>query len=451
MRNNRHYLYVVLMAIIFVVGLYVVGITEIDHIITYFGHLPEDGDITNNDRGTFGDSTGFINTLFSSLAFAGVILTLYWQIKENSNSKEEDHRKQFEDVFFHMTEDFETIIAGLKIEMVNPYENISAEWESQEDDNINGKHYIEGREVFRYLYEQQLKDGVHMREAISDSKMDGYERFMEGQLDHYFRYFYRILRYIDDNKLIDDNEKYRYACVLRAHMSSYELLIMHYNGLSTIGKKKLKPLLERYSMLNNIRGDKLTSGSIDGDKEFFGEEDYYMDSAFIHQWNSTQNSLKQIKIKAIWTAIFTAVITPLVLPLWNRIVIGIFMSRVPGDSVMIMILLFMLASYHCYRRWTKDRLLLDDLTKMNRPTDEEKNELSKRVVKRYRSLIPVIVAVVATVVVLMKSDYQLTGECSKWDLIACYLPIGYEMLIFFSVWEEVGILSKAKNIKLFSK
>ncbi len=450
MRNNRHYLYVVLMAIIFVVGLYVVGITEIDHIIGYFGHLPEEGEITNNDRGTFGDSTGFINTLFSSLAFAGVILTLYWQIKENSNNKEEDHRKQFEDVFFHMTEDFETIIAGLKVEMVSPYENITEEWRLQEDDNVEGKHYVEGREVFRYLYEQQFNDGYHMPEAISASKMDGYERFMEGQLDHYFRYFYRILRYIDDNKLIDDNEKYRYACVLRAHMSSYELLIMHYNGLSTIGRKRLKPLLERYSMLNNIREDKLSKGSKDGDKEFFGEENYYKAPAFSHQWESTHNTLKQLKIKAIWTAIFTAVITPLVLPLWNKIVIGIFVSRIPGDSVLMMILLFMLAFYHCYRRWTKDCLLLENLTKLSSPTDEEKNKLSKRVVKRYQSLIPVIIAIVATVVVLTKSDYQLIGECSKWDLIACYIPIGYEILITLCVWEEVGILSKTKNIKLFS-
>ena len=76
MKNNRHYLHVVIIALVFVIGLYVVGITEIDQILAYFGHVPENGVIENDDRGTFGDSTGFINTLFSSLAFAGVILGL---------------------------------------------------------------------------------------------------------------------------------------------------------------------------------------------------------------------------------------------------------------------------------------------------------------------------------------------------------------------------------------
>ena len=450
MKNNRHYLYVVLMALVFVVGLYVVGITEIDKIIVYFGHLPEEGGITNNDRGTFGDSTGFINTLFSSLAFAGVILTLYWQIKENSNSKEEGHRKQFEDVFFHMTENFETIIAGLKIEIVNPYENITDDWEPQAEGNANVKHYVEGREVFRYLYEQQFKYDVHMTGAIIASRMEGYERFMEGQLDHYFRYFYRILRYIDDSKLIDSKEKYRYACVLRAHMSSYELLIMHYNGLSTIGRMKLKPLLERYSMLNNIREDKLANGSKEGDRAFFGEENYYQGSAFIHQLEPVQNRVGELVIKTIWSAAFTLVVIPLILPLWNRIVVGIFASHISGDSVSVMLLLFLLAVSHGCHRWTKDSNLLENLINLRRPTEEEKDVLANCVIQRCKSMIPISVIFVATILLWINSDYELTGKWSLGDLIVCYLPLVYEILILIRIRNEVGILSKEKNIKLFS-
>ena len=449
MKNNRHYLHVVLLALVFVIGLYIVGITEIDKIIAYFGHLPEEGGITNNDRGTFGDSTGFINTLFSSLAFAGVILTLYWQIKENSNSKEEGHRKQFEDVFFHMTENFETIIAGLRIEMINPY-NIAGEWELQTDENAEGKHYVEGREVFRYLYEQQYKEGAHMTDAINATRMEGYERFMEGQLDHYFRYFYRILRYIDDNKLIDSREKYRYACLLRAHMSSYELLIMHYNGLSSIGRMKLKPLLERYSMLNNIREDKLAQGSIEGDMEFLGEENYYEDSAFNHQWESTQDDVDKLLGMTLWTAIFTAVIVPLVLPLWNRIVVNIFVSHISGDSILIMLLITLLAAYHGFHRWTEDSKLLEELVKLRSPTEEAKYTITKRVIKRCKSLVPITVILLATIIMWVNSDYCLTGKWSMWDLVACYLPIAYEILILILIRNEVSILSKEKNIKLFS-
>lgn len=449
MKNNRHYLHVVIIALVFVIGLYVVGITEIDQILAYFGHVPENGVIENDDRGTFGDSTGFINTLFSSLAFAGVILTLYWQIKENSNSREEDHRKQFEDVFFHMTEDLETIIAGLKIELVNPYGNIAQDWELTPENNVSSKQYVEGREVFRYLYEQQLKDGYYMTNAIIASGVDGYERFMEGQLDHYFRYFYRILRYIDDNKLIDNRDKYRYACVLRAHMSSYELLIMHYNGLSSIGSQKLKPLLERYSMLNNIRYEKLANGSKEAEKTFIGE-DYYGDSAFLHQWEPTSNKLDRLWNKLIWSIAFTSIITPLILPLWNRIIIDIFVSHISGNSLAILLLLSLLAAYHIYSRWSKDGLLLSELITTDSLSDEKKEVLSLRVVKRCSSLIPVSIILLATIILWIGSNYCLVGKWSIWDIIICYIPIAYEILILIRIKNEVGNLEKVKDIHLFS-
>lgn len=115
MQDKKHYLYVVAIALVVVLTIYFVALSEMDGIITFFrGGL---GDNPNEARGLFGDSTGSINTLFSSLAFAGVILIIYWQIQESSKNKEEDHRKQFEDVFFRMTANFEQIIAGLRIDV----------------------------------------------------------------------------------------------------------------------------------------------------------------------------------------------------------------------------------------------------------------------------------------------------------------------------------------------
>ena len=113
MQDKKHYLYIVAIALVLVLTIYFVALSEMDTIIMFFKRGL--GDDPNEDRGLFGDSTGAINTLFSSLAFAGVILTIYWQIQESSKNKEEDHRKQFEDVFFRMAGNFEQIIAGLRI------------------------------------------------------------------------------------------------------------------------------------------------------------------------------------------------------------------------------------------------------------------------------------------------------------------------------------------------
>lgn len=43
----------------------------------------------------------------------------------------------------------------------------------------------------------------------------------------------------------------------RALLSRYELVWLYYNGLSVYGEEKLKPLIERYAMLKNLREDKL--------------------------------------------------------------------------------------------------------------------------------------------------------------------------------------------------
>lgn len=50
-------------------------------------------------------------------------------------------------------------------------------------------------------------------------------------------------------------EQYRYATFLRATLSRYELVMLYYNGLF---HPKMKRLMERYHLLNNLRPDLLS-------------------------------------------------------------------------------------------------------------------------------------------------------------------------------------------------
>lgn len=115
-----------------------------------------------------------------------------------------------------------------------------------------------------------------------------------------------------------------------------------------------------------------------------------------------------------------------------------------------MLFLTLIAAYHGFHRWTEDSKLLEDLVKLRTPTEEEKNTISKRVIKRCKSLIPITIILLATIIMWVNSNYCLTGKWSTLDLIACYLPIAYELLILIRIRNEVSILSKEKNIKLFS-
>ncbi|MBO5629920.1 MAG: putative phage abortive infection protein [Aeriscardovia sp.] len=481
MQDKKHYLYIVVIALIVVLTIYFVALSEMDSIIVFFrGGM---GDDRENARGLFGDSTGAINTLFSSLAFAGVILTIYWQIQESSKNKEEDHRKQFEDVFFRMTANFEQIIAGLRIEVKeSDLFDFSALWNSLGSNNPihvasvnNGpittpamsvvqsvptvttgqtqheRIVKEGREVFQFLYEQQKKDGYSMVEAIEASGIEGYEGFIQGELDHYYRYFYRILRYIDDSKLIDSEQKYSYAAILRAHLSIYELLLLYYNGLSDAGFDRLKPLMERYSMLDNMREEKLVFGSVEGERVALGIGEYYTDSAFGHLQPKSYEKVVALRNRAIWTSVLTVAVAAFALPLWNSVVVDDILHKIPGDSFPLFYAIMTIVGFYLWNYWKRDAVLVGDIHGLRHPTDEEKNDIMNRIVKRFRMLPGILAVILAAFIAVMLSDYELNGGLSLCYIYVIGLAIVYHVFALIIIRLEVQDAKLMRKVELFEK
>ena len=233
-------------------------------------------------RGTFGDQFGAVNALFSGLAFAGLIYTiilqrhdlklqrrdLLYQRRELELTRKEmedqtaEFEKQnetlkiqrFENTFFNMLSQFQEVVNSL---------SISAQ--------INGENVdLSGREAFQTLFEGAIiypnddRDRQAfwgMRGAIEALGLEGYSHSDEPtQFDHYFRLLYRFLKFVKNTSLITKFEdEYEYTAMLRAVLSRYELVWLFYNGL-TNGEEKLKPLIERYAMLKNLRDDLLVDG-----------------------------------------------------------------------------------------------------------------------------------------------------------------------------------------------
>ena len=101
-----------------------------------------------------------------------------------------------------------------------------------------------------------------IRNTIKNNGLEGYMGAdLPSYLDHYFRLLYRILKFVKDTPLITGfDDEYEYTSMLRAVLSRYELVWLYYNGLSDYGVEKLKPLIERYAMLKNLRDDLLVDG-----------------------------------------------------------------------------------------------------------------------------------------------------------------------------------------------
>lgn len=101
-----------------------------------------------------------------------------------------------------------------------------------------------------------------MADTIKAVGLNGYcKSDIPTYFDHYFRLLYRILKFVKDTPLITEfDDEYEYTSMLRAVLSRYELVWLYYNGLSEYGVEKLKPLIERYAMLKNLRDDLLVDG-----------------------------------------------------------------------------------------------------------------------------------------------------------------------------------------------
>jgi hypothetical protein len=66
---------------------------------------------------------------------------------------------------------------------------------------------------------------------------------------HYFRNLYHIVKFVHTSGF---KEPHRYTAILRAQLSTNELLLLFYNGLSRFGRDKFKPLVEEYSLLQTM-------------------------------------------------------------------------------------------------------------------------------------------------------------------------------------------------------
>ena len=230
-----------------------------------------DGDMKDaciGKRGQFGDSTAIVNTLFSALALFGVLLTLFYQMQDNKEQKRLSDISRFEQNFFTMTGNLENIVSNLTYteRLTNPFVQ-------QPVDNIFGNNtptvsygndlIIKGREIFEYIYNRQAIDGniTGIKQAIANGGLRSYEQAMShGVLDHYFRYLYRIIKYVDDSKLFlkDAERKQYYVSILRAQVSCYELLLIFYN-CQLPNHRKFKKLIEDYTFFNNLRTELLAT------------------------------------------------------------------------------------------------------------------------------------------------------------------------------------------------
>ncbi len=208
---------------------------------------------TLSQLGTIGDAFGALNTLFSGLAFAGIIVSIVLQSRELKDTRRElkeqkDQfviqnaslkRQVFENTFFQLLHLHNEIVGAIRVR-IGHFENARE---------------VIGRAAVGALFNQFISREHHHHfpgEEKPKNRIDDYDLFHSihhETIGHYFRNIYQILKFVDESSV--DNKRF-YTNLLRAQLSSDELGLLFYNCLSKIGVEKFKPLLERYALLEHL-------------------------------------------------------------------------------------------------------------------------------------------------------------------------------------------------------
>jgi len=238
------------------------------------------------ERGQFGDLFGAVNALFSGLAFAGIIYTIYIQQKEIEDNSRELKRQQFESAFFNMlstlTEIINSMHGSVKRESSDQFPSGRAylsdtlmEFLSARDGTFwrynADKDYYEEYLDYSMFNPSGTVQATGRRKTLDKFKDDVGEKFADFFKDHhsnlglYFRYVYNIIKYVTEN-FKDEVVIKRYVNLLQAQLSNDELALLFYDAISIHGKSKLgedkfREWLDEYGVLENIVPDNLLEES----------------------------------------------------------------------------------------------------------------------------------------------------------------------------------------------
>ena len=157
--------------------------------------------------------------------------------------------QQFESTFFSMLNLHHRIVDGIDID-TKKSEGVFGLWNTSKEKEIT----LTGRDCFQFFFEEfrYIYDTTYDISDESNKINETYTKFYlnhQTDLGHYFRNLYNILKFIHKKH---PEDKFFYINLLRAQLSSSELLLLFYNCLSQFGKVKFKPLIEEYYFLQNM-------------------------------------------------------------------------------------------------------------------------------------------------------------------------------------------------------
>jgi hypothetical protein len=208
------------------------------------------GSLDVSKSGVFGDSFGILSSLFSGLAFAGLIITVLMQREELALQRQELELTR--DEIHGQREELKIQNETLRLQKFENtfFQMLSLHNEILKDISVNNK---KGRDAFQelrtLLRAQEKNHGIQGDREPIRATYSKFDSLYGHEIGHYFRNLYNVIKFVDNSNIA---EKKFYTNLVRAQLSNFELSLLFYNCLSDKGSEKFKPLVEKYSILKNL-------------------------------------------------------------------------------------------------------------------------------------------------------------------------------------------------------
>lgn len=196
-----------------------------------------DTPILTKTAGSWGDSFGAFNALFGAFGFAAVSLTLYLQFKANEQQRIDLHIQRFEATFFELIK----LMRELRSEICFKTSSLAP---SSLAEHLRSNEPVYGTEAIRNSYSEItsiLQVILKRKGDISKSQIAMiYIKVVHKRYGYsfspYFRIIYSILQNILSDNILAEDQKYYYARILRAQLSTQEIALLGFNSCAKISK-----------------------------------------------------------------------------------------------------------------------------------------------------------------------------------------------------------------------
>ena len=208
--------------------------------------------LSNNQElwGQFGDFVGgTLNPILAFLSFMALLYTIKIQTDELKLSREELEatREELKGSRIAQQEQSESLKLQNEATKLQMFENtffqvINLFIQNRAEIIYGTNNSI--KPLSKILRNLKIEEGK-TTETIYD---EFYEKF-EAYTGTYFGQTYQVIKFIDNSNI---GNKQRYINIFRAQFSKDELVFLFYHCLGTIGKRKLKKLVEGYEFFEHL-------------------------------------------------------------------------------------------------------------------------------------------------------------------------------------------------------